>query len=75
MSLSSLLRYNKVSSSIILFLIIFSMIHYSKPGFAYNREGGFRPFGIGYRSKTVVPIWLLAILLAIFCYLFILWAV
>lgn len=72
MSLSTIIRYHKVSSAIIIFLILFSIIHYMKPGFAYNSDGGFRPFGLGYRSKTVIPIWLLAILLAIFCYLMVL---
>ena len=75
MSLSTMIRYQKVSSAIILFLIFFALFHYLKPGFAYNSDGGFRPFGLGYRSKTVIPIWLIAIFLAIFCYLFVLWIV
>lgn len=75
MSLSTMLRYHKVSSAIILFLLIFSLFHYLKPGFAYNDAGGFRPFGLGYRHKTVIPIWVLSILLAIFCYLVVLWLV
>jgi hypothetical protein len=35
----------------------------------YTKEGGFRPFGVGYKHKTVVPIWIVAIILAIFSYL------
>ena len=62
-------RTNKVSISIILFLIMFSIIHVTKPKLFYNKEGGFRPFGVGYRHKTVVPIWILSILLAIISYL------
>jgi hypothetical protein len=38
----------------------------------YNEEGGFRPFGVGYRNKTVIPIWLVAIVLAIFSYVVVL---
>ena len=63
---------NKVNVAIIIFLIIFSAFHYLKPGFAYNREGGYRPFGLGFRNKTVVPIWIVAILFAIISYLFVL---
>jgi hypothetical protein len=44
-----------------------------KPAFAYMPDGSFRPFGVGYKHKTVVPIWLVAISLAILSYLFILW--
>jgi hypothetical protein len=43
-----------------------------KPGFAYNDDGGFRPFGLGYRNKTIVPIWVVAIILAIFSYMIVL---
>jgi hypothetical protein len=62
-------RTNKVSISIILFLILFSIIHVAKPKLFYNEQGGFRPFGVGYRHKTVIPIWILSILLAILSYL------
>jgi hypothetical protein len=40
-----------------------------KPGFAYQDKGAFRPFGLGYLHKTVIPVWMIAILLAIFSYL------
>jgi hypothetical protein len=63
---------NKVNVAIIIFLILFSTFHYIKPGFAYNREGGYRPFGLGFRNKTVVPIWIVAIVFAILSYLFVL---
>ena len=60
---------HKVNISILLFLAIFSLIHITKPMLLYNKEGGFRPFGVGYRHKTVIPIWGVAIVLAIFSYL------
>lgn len=63
------IKMNKVSFAIILFLLSFAIIHTIKPSFAYNRDGGFRPFGVGYKHKTVIPIWIVAILLAIFSYL------
>ncbi len=62
-------RVNKLLISIILFLIIFTGIHMSKPSMLYTREGGFRQFGVGYKQKTVIPIWIVAIILAILCYL------
>jgi len=61
-------RYNKISIAILMFLFIFSIIHYLKPGLLYTKEGGFREFGVGYRNKTVIPIWIVSIILAILCY-------
>ena len=65
----SIVRANLTSIAILLFLTIFALIHYSKPSLLYTRDGGFRQFGIGYKQKTVVPIWLVAIFLAILCYI------
>jgi len=62
------LRQNKVSIAILMFLVIFFAIHYVKPGLLYTPEGGFREFGVGYRNKTVLPIWVISIVLAIMCY-------
>ena len=59
---------HKVNIAIFMFLVIFSIVHYIKPGLLYTPEGGFREFGVGYRNKTVIPIWLFSIVLAIFCY-------
>jgi hypothetical protein len=64
---------NKVNVAIIIFLILFSAFHFLKPGFAYNSEGGYRPFGLGFKNKTVIPIWVVAIILAILSYLVVLW--
>ena len=61
-------RYNKISIAILMFLVMFSIIHYLKPGLLYTKDGGFREFGVGYRNKTVIPIWLVSIILAILCY-------
>jgi hypothetical protein len=40
----------------------------------YNEDGSLRQFGIGFQRKTVVPAWLVAIILAILSYLFVLYA-
>jgi hypothetical protein len=66
------LAYNKVNVAILLFLFLFSIFHYLKPGISYNSDGGYRPFGLGFRNKTVVPIWVVAIILSILSYLFVL---
>ena len=72
MNFKSIIRYNKLAFTIILFLIMFSIIHIVKPGLFYNTDGSFREFGVGYRQKTVIPIWIVSIILAILCYLLVL---
>ena len=63
------IRDNVTLVSIILFVIIFSIIQLSKPMFLYNTDGSIREFGVGYKNKTILPIWLLSIVLGIVCYL------
>jgi hypothetical protein len=63
-----LIRENKLVFAIVLFMCFFSAIHYLKPRMIYNEQGGFRQFGIGYKQKTIVPIWIASIILAILCY-------
>ncbi len=66
------LSKNKLYAVLIVFIIIFSFIHYVKPSLVYNENGEFRPFGIGYRHKTIIPIWIVSIITAIFSYLIVL---
>ena len=69
MNIKSIVRYNKLSITILLFLFLFTIIHSLKPGLLYNPDGSFREFGVGYRQKTVIPIWVVSIILAVLCYL------
>ena len=66
-------RYHKLSISILIFLILFSIIHMMKPTMLYNDDGSFRQFGVGYRHKTVIPIWGVSMVIAIFSYLFVMY--
>jgi hypothetical protein len=65
----SVVRVHKTGFAIALFLILFITIHNIKPTLLYEKDGSFRRFGVGYRQKTVVPIWLVAVFLSILCYL------
>lgn len=69
----SFVKQNKPMFAIILFLILFTLFHYMKPDFAYGKDGEFRQFGVGYKNKTVIPIWLVSIALAIISYTIILY--
>ena len=67
------IRQNITSVSIVLFVILFGIIQVTKPAIIYNKVGSLRQFGLASRKKTVLPIWLITIFLAILCYLFILY--
>lgn len=67
------IRENKPLIAIIIFLILFGFIHMTKPACFYNKDGSIREFGIGYKNKTILPIWLLAIVLGILSYLAVLY--
>lgn len=67
-SLKLLVRKNRLQFAIVLFLIIFTFIHIQKPSLLYENDGSFRQFGVGYRKKTVVPIWLISIIVALLSY-------
>ena len=64
-------RENITTISIILFVILFGIIILIKPAFLYNKDGCIREFGVGYKNKTILPIWLLSIILGILSYLII----
>lgn len=66
-------RNNTTLLSIILFLIVFGIIQMLQPSFLYNIDGSLREFGVGYKNKTILPLWLLAIVLGILSYTFVLY--
>ena len=69
------IRENATIFSIVLFLVMFGAIQMMKPAFLYNKDGSIREFGVGYRNKTILPIWLLSLILGILSYLFVMYYV
>jgi hypothetical protein len=63
------IREHATLFAIVLFLIIFGFIQAMKPAFLYNTDGSIREFGVGYKNKTILPVWLLSIILGILCYI------
>tara|TARA_Y100000389_G_scaffold47718_1_gene42880 strand:- start:2916 stop:3164 length:249 start_codon:yes stop_codon:yes gene_type:complete len=59
--------------AITLFLISFTILMLLKPGFLYNKDGSIKTFGLGYKKKTVIPVWLVSIILAILAYYLVLY--
>lgn len=55
--------------SIIIFLLFFVIVMLIKPTFIFDKYGKPRDFGIGYKNKTILPLWLCVIILSIISYL------
>lgn len=62
---------NRLVSSMIVFTITFLILITVKPNFVFENDGAFRHFGVGNTSKTVIPMWLCVIILALLSYYFI----
>lgn len=67
------IRKHLVSFATIVFVSLYVLTIKLQPGFLYKPDGSLRTFGVGYKNKTVIPVWLLAIALAIISYLSILY--
>ena len=69
------IRENIILVSVVLFIVIFGIIQMIRPACLYNKNGSMREFGIGYKNKTILPVWLLSLILGIVCYLAVLYYV
>lgn len=66
-------RNNTTLVSIVVFLVIFGIVQMLKPSFLYNNDGSLREFGVGYKNKTILPLWLFSIVLGILIYVLVLY--
>tara|TARA_B100002051_G_C16499300_1_gene517021 strand:- start:343 stop:591 length:249 start_codon:yes stop_codon:yes gene_type:complete len=65
----ALIRANQPAVAILVFIVVYAAILWAKPAFLYNKDGSLRQFGVGSKKKTVIPAWLLAMIVAILAYL------
>jgi hypothetical protein len=66
--LSKFILKNRLLVSFIVFTIFFSLVILIKPNFIFDRDGSFREFGVGNTSKTVIPMWVFVIFIALMSY-------
>jgi hypothetical protein len=59
--------------SIIFFVMFYCGIIYIKPSVIFYDDGTLRDFGVGYKNKTIFPLWLMSIFLGIWSYLLVLY--
>ena len=70
-----LIKQNITYLSLLVFFIVFVAIITLKPSFIYNADGTFKHFGVGYKNKSVLPMWFVVILVSILSYVSVLYAV
>lgn len=63
------IQNNVAFTAILIFMLVFTSIQLAKPDILYNLDGSIRLFGVGYRNKTILPIWLLSIFMGILSYI------
>ena len=63
------IQRNVALTAIIIFMSIFISTQYVKPDIFYNLDGSIRSFGVGYKNKTIMPVWLLSIFIGILSYI------
>lgn len=71
--LRTFIRNNITLVSIVIFLIVFGLFQIMNPSFLYNNDGSLRDFGVGYKNKTILPLWLFSIILGILTYICVLY--
>ena len=61
---------------IAVYICLYALIVKCKPSFMYDEKNDcFRQFGIGYKNTTILPLWLISILLAIMSYFIVLYVI
>lgn len=67
------IQNNVAFTAILIFMFVFTSIQLVKPDILYNLDGSIRVFGVGYKNKTIMPIWLLSIFMGILSYIFVMY--
>ena len=61
---------------ILVYVCLYFIIITLKPSFIYDEKNGcFRQFGVGYKHTTILPLWLVSILLAIISYFIVIYLI
>lgn len=57
----------RVQIAVLIYLVSITVLLYSNPRWFYTRKNELKPFGTG-KGKTVLPLWMVILLLAILSY-------
>lgn len=59
------LKKNYIHCTIVIYILTMYMIYTLKPNIIFNKYGDLKRFGVGYTNKTILPFWLVSILVSI----------
>jgi len=62
------IKNNITAISFIVLAVCVFIVYEVKPSFIYNIDESFKKFGLGNNSKTIIPIWVFILILAILIY-------
>ncbi len=66
---SNMFDANRLILILVLYLSIYTLIIWIKPDMIYDQsKTQLRSFGVGYKHSTILPLWLVSILLALVSY-------
>ena len=61
--------FDKLYLAIVIFLSLYLIVVSIRPDFIFdNKKNTLRQFGVGYKNTTILTLWIVTILLAIFSY-------
>jgi hypothetical protein len=69
MEFQKLIIQNIKSISLLIYVIFFTLLILNKPIFLFNGDGSVKEFGLNNINKTVLPLWLIIIGIAILSYM------
>ena len=64
----SFVRRNIPLFALALYIILYGVLIFSKPSLIYDKNDCLRNFGRGYTTRSILPVWLLSIIIAILSY-------
>lgn len=67
-------QFNKLFLVLTVYILLYVVVVFLKPSFIFNNINECtRPFGVGYKNTTILPLWLVSILVAILSYFIVLY--
>ena len=67
-------QFNELFLVLIVYILLYSIVITLKPDIIFNNINDCtRPFGVGYKHTTILPLWLVSILVAILSYFIVLY--
>jgi len=67
-------QFNKLILVLIVYILLYGVVIFFKPEIIFNKNKNCtRHFGVGYKNTTILPLWLVSILIAILSYFIVLY--